>query len=63
MPVRRPPPLRAALTQLAPIAFCTGAALFLGNYAYLGLSGEAGVKRGRGRGRGGRVFGGRARAV
>lgn len=39
-PLRPPPSPRVALTALLPVSASFAASLFLGNYAYLGLSGE-----------------------
>jgi hypothetical protein len=38
-PLRPHPPRSVMLAKLYPIAFCSAATLFLGNFAYLGLSG------------------------
>ena len=53
-PLRPPPPLLAALTRLVPISLSFAASLFLGNVAYLGLSGEGGRGSSGGGGGGGR---------
>jgi hypothetical protein len=39
-PLRRPPPLATVLTRLLPVSASFAASLFLGNVAYLGLSGD-----------------------
>jgi hypothetical protein len=39
-PLRRPPPLAAVFTRLLPVSASFAASLFLGNVAYLGLSGD-----------------------
>lgn len=38
-PLGPPPTARVALTKLLPVSASFAASLFLGNYAYLGLSG------------------------